>query len=173
MGLLEKVAAAEFIGMEFATWLYWLSETNSGKIRLDQFEEFELWFESPITMVSEYGEATSIVLKGGTPLEGPEARQAFRENKKISRTKVRVNFRNQTYTFNFNALDFSISGLRVPAPPNSSGPDYIILRLEILEEFDAFFHSLFRYFLHYRLDDKLWAKERGRLASWIKEFEFV
>ena len=104
MGLIEKAAAAEFLGMEFATWLYWISETNSGKIRLTGFEEFELWFESPITLVADYGEATNITLKGGTPLESPEARVAFQQNKKISRTRMRANFRNQTFAFGFNAL---------------------------------------------------------------------
>lgn len=171
MGLIEKVAAAEFLGMEFATWLYWQSETGSGKMRIEGMEEFELWFESPITLVCDYGEATNIVLKGGTPLEGPEARQAFREGKKIARSRMRVNYRNQTFTFGFNALNYSLSGLKIPAPPNSSGPDYVFLRLEIFEEFEKFFQSVFESFLAVRLDEKAWVRERDRIIGWVRGFE--
>lgn len=171
VGLIEKAAAAEFLGMEFATWLYWQSVTNGGKMKLDGIEEFELWFESPVTLVADYGEATNVTLKGGTPLESPEARQAFQENKKIARTRVRTNFRNQTFTFGFNALNFSLSGLKIPAPPNANGPDYVFLRLEIFEEFERFFQSLFEAFLKLRLDDRAWATERGRLSEWVKAFE--
>lgn len=170
MGLIEKAAAAEFLGMEFATWLYWHSETNGGKMRIEGLEEFELWFESPMTLVADYGETTSITLKGSTPLESPEARQAFRENKKIARTRLRVNFRNQTFTFGFNALNFSISGLKIPAPPNNAGPDYVFLRLEIFQEFERFFQSVFETYLNLRLDDKAWAAERARLSEWVKGF---
>lgn len=171
MGLLEKVAASEFIGMEFATWLYWHSETNSGKMRLPDHEEFELWFEAPVQLAADYGEATHISLKGGTPLEGAEARMAFREGKKLTKARMRINYRNQTYTMSFNALNFGISGLKVPTPPNSSGPDYVFLRLEIFEEFEKFFESLFDSYLKLRLNDKLWLEERKKLSEWMKNFE--
>ncbi len=173
VGLIEKAAAAEFLGMEFAMWLYWQSETKGGKMSLEGIEEFELWFESPISLVADYGEATHITLKGGTPLESVEARQAFRENKKIARSRMRINYRSQTFTLGFNALNFAVSGLKIPAPPNASGPDYVFLRLEIFEEFEAFFASIFSAYLTIRLDDKEWAKERGRIGEWVKAFQLA
>lgn len=171
MGLLEKVAAAEFIGMEFATWLYWHSDISGNKMRLPDHEEFELWFEAPVQMAADYGEATNVTLKGGTPLEGAEARMAFREGKKITRARMRINYRNQTYTFGFNALNFGISGLKIPTPPNSTGPDYVFLRMEIFEEFEKFFESLFATFLKIRLNDKSWATEKEKMADWVRNFE--
>jgi len=173
LGLLEKVAATEFLGMEFATWLYWHSETHSGKMNLPGHEEFELWFEAPVQLAADYGEATHLSLKGGTPLEGPEARTAFREGKKLTRSRMRLNYRNQTYTFGFNALNFGISGLKVPTPPNSTGPDYVFLRLEIFEEFEKFFESLFETFLKIRLSDKSWNDEREKLSGWMRNFDIA
>lgn len=170
VGLLEKVAASEFIGMEFATWLYWLSETNGGKVKLEGHDEFEIWFEAPIQLAADYGEATHMVLKGGTPLEGAEARTAFTEGKKITKARLRINYQNQTYTFGFNALTFGISGLKVPTPPGTSGPDYVFVRMEAFEEFEKFFDSLFETYLKLRLDDKAWAAESARLKAWIREF---
>ncbi len=171
MGVLEKVAAAEFLGMEFATWLYWQSETNGGKMKLSGLEEFELWFEAPVQLVADYGEATNVTLKGGTPLEGPEAHIALREGKKLSKAKLRVNYRNQTYTFGFNALNFAISGLKVPTPPNSHGPDFVFLRLEIFEEFEKFFDSIFQVFLKLRLNEQAWGMEHQEIRKWVKAFE--
>lgn len=170
MGLLEKVAASEFIGMEFATWLYWHSEVNGAKMQIEGHEEFELWFEAPVQMACDYGEATHLTLKGGTPLEGAEARSAFTEGKKITKARMRLNYRNQTYTFGFNALNFGISGLKVPTPPGSTGPDYVFVRLEVFEEFEKFFDSLFETYLKLRLDDRRWADEKAKINGWIREF---
>lgn len=170
MGLLEKIAASEFIGMEFATWLYWQSETQGAKMKIDGHEEFELWFEAPVQLACDYGEATQLTLKGGTPLEGAEARSAFTEGKKITRARMRLNYRNQTYTFGFNALNFGISGLKVPTPPGSAGPDYVFLRMEIFEEFEKFFDSLFDSYLKLRLDEKAWSAEKSKIAEWVRDF---
>ena len=171
MGTIEKVAAAEFLGMEFATWLYWQSETNNGKLKLEGLEEFEVWFEAPIQLTADYGEATQLTLKGGTPLEGPEARTAFREGKKIAKVKARVNYRGQTYTFGFNALNFQLSGLKIPTPPNANGPDYLFVRLEMFEEFEKFWSQVFDLFLAKRLKDAAWGTERGKIKSWVKSFD--
>jgi hypothetical protein len=173
VGVLEKVAATEFLGMEFLTWLYWHSETNNGKMNIPGVEEFELWLEAPIQLVSDYGEATNVTLKGGTPLEGPEARIGFRENKKLAKTRLRVNYRNQTFTCGFNALNFAITGLKIPAPPNASGPDYVFVRLEIFEEFEKFFTSIFETFLKLRLKDSAWNEQRDKLRKWVRSFDFA
>ena len=173
MGALEKIAATEFIGEEFATWLYWRSETNSGKMKLDGVEEFELWFEAPVELVCDFGEATTVALKGGTPLESPEARQALRENKLISKAALRLLWRNQTFTFGFRAQSFAVAGLKVPVPPNAAPADYLHLRLEILQEFEAFFQKVFEAFLKLRLTDKAWTQERKRMADWVKAFDLA
>ena len=169
MGVLEKVAAAEFLGMEFATWLFYNSYQNNGKLTIPGLEPFELWFESPVTMASDYGEATQVTLKGGTPLEGPEAQSAFLAGKKISRVKVRINLRNQTYSFSFNPLNFNVSGLRLPAPPGAEGPDYAFVRLEIFEEFEKFIGELFQAYMVVRADDKKWPGESEAIKAWIRD----
>lgn len=161
------------MGQEFATWLYWQSETKQGKLKLDGIEEFELWFESPISITADYGEATVVTLKGGTPLESPEARQGFREGKKVEKARLRVNYRNQTYTFGLTASTLAISALKVPVPQNASPADYLFIRLEVFEEFEAFFRSVFDAYLRLRLADQQWEKERGRMREWIREFELA
>jgi hypothetical protein len=173
MGAIETIAATQFLGQEFATWLYWLSETNGGKIKLDGIEEFEAWFESPVQLVADYGEATSVVLAGGTPMESPEARQALRENKMLDRTRLRVIWRNQTFSCSFNASTFSISGLKLPVPPNAPAADHIFLRLEIFEQFEFFFESIFAAFLKLRLSEKQWAPARRKMSEWVKAFELA
>lgn len=170
--MIEKAAAAEFLGMEFATWLHRLSVTADHKVTLPGIDgELEIWFESPVALAADYGEATNVTLKGAQPLEGAEASTALREGKKLARSRVRVNFRNQTYTFTFNALNYSISGLKIPAPPDSTGPDHVFLRLEIFEEFERFWGQVFDAFLAIRLDDKEWAKERRAIAAWVRDLQ--
>jgi hypothetical protein len=140
-------------------------------MKIEGLEEFELWFEAPIQLAADYGEATHLTLKGGTPLEGPESRMAFREGKKIAKTKARVNYRGQTYTFGFNALNFQLSGLKVPVPPNATGPDYLFVRLEMFEEFEKFWGQVFEAFLEKRLKDTAWKSEHSKVKDWVKTFD--
>jgi hypothetical protein len=171
LGLIEKVEAIEFLGQEFLTWMCWHSERENGKMKLAGMDEFELYFEAPVRLVADYGEATVVTLLGGTPMDSPESRQALKEGKKLDRTRLRLIHRNQTYTFGFNAANFAISGLKLPLPPNVSPADFIFVRLEILEEFEKFMSTLFDAFLSIRLEDKKWDEERRKLAKWVKSFE--
>jgi hypothetical protein len=171
VGLIEKIEATQFLGQEFATWLCWHSETGSGKFKLAGLEEFDLFCEAPVQLVCDYGEATSITLKGGTPMQSPEARLALREGKKVDRMRVRVNYRNMTHTFGFNASSFALSGLKIPVPQNVSNADYIFVRLEMFEEFERFFQSVFERFLKLRLDEKAWSAEQAKIAEWVKSVE--
>ncbi len=169
MGVIEKIQAIEFLGREFATWLFWLSYKGNGAIKIDDVEPFELWFESPAELVNDFGDATSVVLKGTAPLESPEAMRAFRENKKIQRAAVRVNYRNATYTFNFHAGRFLTSGLRLPLPSPATSPDYLLVRFQLLQEFDKFWEGLFEKFLAVLFDEKAWRAERKKIATWLAE----
>ena len=170
MGLMEKAAATEFIGLEFATWLYWQSEKSAGKLRLQGLDEFDCWFEAPVELTAEYGDATVITLKGGAPLESPEARRALLENKKINKAHLRIIWQNQTFTFALRASNFAVSGLKLPVPPKSGG-DYLDLRFEMFEAFEKFWGQVLEHFLTLRLNDKAWRPERKRMSDWVKSFE--
>jgi hypothetical protein len=167
--LVEKLQMSEALGREFATWLYWVSFKGNGRVELPGVEPFEVWFESPVELVNDYGEVTSVVLKGGTPLESPEALKAFSENKKIQRTHLRVIFKNQTYTFAFHAGRFLVSGLKLPLPSGQSSSDYLLLRFEILQEFDSFWDSVLERFFEIRFDDKKWRAQRKQISAWIRQ----
>lgn len=169
MGLAEAVQASEFMGREFATWLYWLSFSGNGMVKLDDLDPFEIWFESPVELVHDYGEATSVVVKGSMPLESPEALQAFRENKKIQRTRIRLIYKNLTYTFGFHAGRFLVSGLRLPTPSSVAGSDYLITRFLLLEDFEKFWDALWEKFLALRLNEKAWRAQRKVIAARIAD----
>lgn len=172
MESIEKIEAAHFLGQEFLTWLWWRSEQANGKMRVEEIdEEFEIFLEAPVRLVSDYGEATLVALGGGTPLESPEARQAAREGKKLDRARVRLISRNQTYTFALDATNLAISGLKLPVPPNVAANEMIYARMEVFEEFERFFSSIFQAFLRMRLDAKKWAHERRQMADWVKAVE--
>jgi len=151
MGLMEKAAATEFIGLEFATWLYWQSEKSAGKLRLQGLDEFDCWFEAPVELTAEYGDA-------------------LLENKKIAKAHLRIIWQNQTFTFAFRASNFAVSGLKLPVPPKSGG-DYLDLRFEMFEAFEKFWGQVLDHFLTLRLNDKAWRPERKRMSDWVKSFE--
>lgn len=167
MGLAEKAAASEHLGQEFATWLYWRSSTHGSRVKLDGVEEFQVWFESPVELVSDWGDATAVVVSGGLPLDSPEAHRALREGKRIAKARLRLIVKNQTHTCAFDASVFAVSGLKVPLPPNLGGGDAMLLRLELFEEFEAFLSQIFEAFLRLRLDDKAWAGEAKKMSAWV------
>ncbi len=163
----EKLEFAKFIGFEFATWLCWLSHKNNGQIKIDGFEPFDLYFESPIQFFSEIGDATIAVLKGSQPINSPEACRAFKEGKLIDKAALRINYHNQTYTFTLNAARLLISGLRLPMPSNVTLQNYIEVRIERLKEFDEFFENLFKTYLALRCDEKKWNAITHSITQWI------
>ena len=167
MGMIEKIEASKFIGMEFATWLLWLSHKMNGRIKLEGKEAFDLYFESPVQLFADVGDATVATLKGSLPIDSPEAHLALQEGKLIAKAAMRMNYRNQSYTFTLDASRMTLSALKVPMPANVTKQDYLYVRLERIQEFEEFFDKLFDSYLEIRCDEKEWLPVCNEITEWI------
>ena len=120
MSLVENIQQKSFLGAEFATWLWYRSETADGRIDLPGGRSCEVAFERDIVLTSEGGEAVASALKGETPAFSPEAATALHSGKKIKRARLRIVVEDTTWELTLNAENFDWSGLKIDTPAEPS-----------------------------------------------------
>ena len=168
MTLVERIEQKSFLGTEFATWLWFQSETERGTINLGKAEKNpQLEFEKDLVLTSDFGEATASTLKGDMPTMAPEAVAALVAGKKVKRAKIRITHDNATFLFTLNAENFDWGSLKVEVPPSLPFEEAVPIRLKALDQFHALFQTLFSHFLDIRLDASRWKKVEKSMRDWV------
>ncbi len=164
----DDTRTSEELGLDFATWLLWKSVSGAGKVELTSALSFELYVLGPLTLVSDYGEATSITLQGDNPAGSPEAARALNEGKHLAKFVAKLIHQNQSHDFTFNALTFTCASLKLP--PIEKGPpiDTLMIRLDAFERFEEFWSEIYGHFLEIRLAEKPWKAETGKIRKWVQ-----
>lgn len=165
----DDARTSEELGLDFATWLLHRSVTGGNKVSLSKNLEFDLFVLGPLTLVSDYGEATSITLQGDNPASSPEAGRALNEGKHVAKATMKIIHENQTYDFTFNALTFTCASMKLPPMPKQAPVDTLLLRLDAFERFEEFWGRVYEEFLTLRLQDKAWKSETTRIRKWVTE----
>ena len=152
MALVEMVQQKSFLGTEFATGLWYRSETNQGKIDLGKAGGCEVLFEKDLVLTSDYGDATASTFKGEAPTLSPEAATALAAGKKVKRARMILTYKDVEWPLTLNAETFDWGGLKIDVPPSLPFEESAPLRLQALDEFHRFFGLLYSAFLDLRLD---------------------
>jgi recombination associated protein RdgC len=167
MALVERIQQKSFLGTEFATWLWYRSESNRGTLEVGDGKTCQMDFEKDLVLTSDYGEATASALKGDAPTLAPEAAAALAQGKKVRRARIRVTLDNVNWSMALNAENFDWGGLKVEIPPSLPFEEALPLRLKALEEFHQLFETLFGRFLDLRLNPDLWEPEERAMRAWV------
>lgn len=166
MGMLELIQQKSFIGREFLTWLWFLSETqgacDAGEMRV----EIELL--GPILLEAHYGDARAQTLKGDAPGTAPEARTALLEGKKLRRGKFKLAVGDNDWTCTLDGDTLQLSGLNMPKTGKMGFEEQLGVRLSSVQEYEAMIGRLFEQFLELRLDAEAWAEEVPRIHEWVE-----
>ena len=167
MTLVEQIQQKSFLGAEFATWLWYQSESRRGNIDMGKGKPLQVDFESDLVLTSDYGDATASTLRGDAPTLSPEAAAALVAGKKVKRAKIRVTQENMVWVLALNALNFDWGSLKIEVPPSLPFEEAVPLRLKALEEFHQTFELLFSRFLDLRLDPDIWEQEEQAIRQWV------
>lgn len=91
MGLLEAIEKTEFLGSEFLTWLWYMTEKNTGFFEIKDLGPAEVWFYDSVKLEKgkEGGYRESIVCKGATS-DLKEARLGLRNGKRLKETRIKI-----------------------------------------------------------------------------------
>ncbi len=136
------------IGRDFLMWLWYYSETV-GKITIDQYGEFDLMIEGPLTFADSSdarGAAETTIKKGESPLRSAEAKAAIEVGKKLKKAKLAITRDNQIWSGTFDADQFAFGSFKLPEGEEMNEDEIFAERVENLAIFREAFIAYFRKF---------------------------
>jgi DNA recombination-dependent growth factor C len=102
---------------DFLTWLWFYSEHEDGELSHEQFGDFAMIIEAPLTLAfasEAQGAAETVLKKGDRPLRSAEAKAALSVGKKLKKAKFTMARGEDIWSGTFDAENFCFSGLSVP-----------------------------------------------------------
>lgn len=176
MDLLDLINEKRFLGQEYLTWLWFISETKP-EIDIDG-NTVQLAFD--YNMQLECGEGASckrIACKGGSESgsdEKTEAKMAIGLGKKIEQAKILLSINESEFWLTSNGRLLSLTGVKMPrvvytddGGDEALGRQGLVLeRISLITILTRTMDSIFRKFLMLRTDQKAWAAEVNKIRDW-------
>ena len=168
MDLIEKINRTAFLGSEFLTYLWFMSETSDEGYLSDPDEErFEVVFDDRLTVGGAQVNAQENLFRGGHPTSSLEAHAALRLGKLATEARVRIQRGAQEWAFILKSADLSISALQVPSVLSKKDDDRFYERMYLVEELEKMLSFLYRKFLEARLSSG-WSEELlPKIRTWV------
>ena len=166
MALLEQITRSAFLGEEFLTWLWHLSETAHDPFKVPKVGSCQIAMGQDMILGNGSADAQTVVLRGEMPSASPEARQALAAGKRLRRAKFYLTIENVQWGCTIVGTTLTISGLRVPSAAGADFDSHCLARLDAVERFDRAIQWLFEQFLERRLNGKRWDAELRAVGKW-------
>ena len=176
MDLADLMKEKQFIGQEFLTWVWFISDLNSGLVELPGFGAVEIWFEQRMMLESGSGDMRQAVVCSGRELDLAEALTALREGKKVSQVRLRIGFEEREWHLTLKDQGLELTGVK---PPKTFDPDEeepesdagkLLERVALLQELIRILDALYARFLTARLTDRWENEEIPRLRKWLNSY---
>ena len=178
MDLVDLIREKRFLGQEFLTWLWYLSEVNSGLIQVKNFGTVEIWFEERMVLDSGQDNFRQSVTCQGRNLGLAEARTALRQGKKVSQARLRLTSADHVWRMTVKAEGFEITGLRLPntidpyEEGEASPAGRLLDRVALVQELMNLLDRLFVQFLSTRLSDAWDDRDLAGIRQWLRDTKF-
>jgi hypothetical protein len=165
MNFVELVERGAFLGEEFLIWL-WMRGLTDGGSGLDE-DQSACFIDDAVQLVTEQGYVKELSLSKGNPAESREAFEALHKGMRPVKAKVRLISGDMEWTFVLNAINLSISALKLPLSSSQDVQSRILDRMLLLEQGMAYIESRFKYFLILRLQDPI--ELQKTIKSWLHQ----
>lgn len=159
-------------GRDFLTWLWYFSETQDGKIMLDNYGSLSLIVEGPLSfaLLDEAGGAGETVVKKGAPLRSAEAKAALAVGKKLKKAKVTIVQADNVWSGTFDADKFCFSGLSLPDGEEMEIHSKFEERVNFLNIFRLALEEYFKTFVE-SVKSMNWPEELANIQKWSADRE--
>ena len=164
----EDDAVSNSPGQDFLTWLWFISETRGGILKLPS-GEFAVMIEGPLTFVMEGQGAHETVLRRGTPALSVEAKIALLSGKKLRKARLIFARGQDQWQVTLDADPFVFRGLKLPEGEKLEPISRFQERMTSLSTFTSAFLELFDRFMNERTNEKTWEKTRAEIHRWVSE----
>ncbi len=166
MDLVAAVKRLDFLGQEFLSWLWFVAEREGGMVRLPDGSPVEIEPINQVTLSSGQGPAGFTVACRGRQAAGPEAREALRQGRRVTRAGFLIRTEDAAWQVTIDAATLSLTGVRPAPDPDSDDADPLD-RLLGIRDLVKIIEGMFGMFLDVRLDERWEAEELPALRRWI------
>lgn len=168
MDLIEKINRTAFLGSEFLTYLWFMSETSESHYRIDDDSDpFDIFFDDRLTVGGAQVNAQENLFRGGHPTSSLEAHAALRLGKLATEARVRLVRGAQEWAFVLKAGDLAVSALQVPAVLSKNDEDRFYERMYLVEELEKMLNHIYRNFLEAKLSDTWRTELLPEIRAWV------
>jgi recombination associated protein RdgC len=174
MDLLELINQKAFLGQEYLTWLWYLSERDE-PARLPDGRAVRVVLGDRLTLGPAPGAEGARVAVRGQETSLAEARQALKRGKLVESLRLGLELDGEEYWLTLNAAELGISSLKTPAvaqpaegagSPEAGREGLVLERVALIEEALAAVEGLFAAYLARRLDEAEGAELHRALVEW-------
>ena len=170
MDLSELLNQKVFLGQEFLTWLWHLSE-NEGGAEIKDLNWVEVSLGERLVLGPAMGEEGARVTVSGHESSLAEAREALRQGKLVEILRLNLEIHGEEYGLNLDAAELALRSMKLPTgAPMGEEPEglegLVLERVALMENALKAVEGLFKLFLSQRLDDSLGPELRRALGRW-------
>ncbi len=166
-------------GRDFLTWLWFETEQNGGRLHHDEFGDFVLSLEGPLTLAFSPGKTKDpelagsgeSVIKKGNPMLSAEAKASLSGGKKLRKAKLMLARGDaDKWTFSFDADTFAFNGLSLPEGEEMELNARFEERIFLINILYEVMKAYFRRFVESVSGDRL-TETQAALRQWVKDRE--
>ncbi|MCF8034497.1 MAG: hypothetical protein K9K66_13270 [Desulfarculaceae bacterium] len=173
MDLNELLNQKIFLGQEFLTWLWHLSETEGGA-EMPELNWVEVSLGERMVLGPAMGDEGARITVSGHEASVAEAREALRQGKLVESLRLGLEIHGEEYWLNLDAAELGIKSLKLPSAArmgeDPEGLEGLVLeRVAMMESALKALEGLFKRFLAQRLDSNEGPELRKALAAWAAE----
>ena len=157
-----------FLGQEFLTWLWCVSETEQ-QVNLDSGKQVLLMLGDRLVLGPvQAAEGVRVTVKG-QEVSLAEAREALRRGKQVEAMRLGLEIDGEEFWTNLRGADLAVSAMRTPpTAPGEDGEEGLILeRIALAETALSTLEELFGRYLARRLDEHQAPELLADLRQWV------
>lgn len=168
---IEDKAVSDDVGLDFLTWLWFVSETNPKALDTPTNGPngpAGVLVEGPLTFDMEGGGAHQITLRKGNPPISSEAKACLLAGKKLSQCKLSLARGDEVWSGTFHATNFVTAGLKLPASEEDLDPVSLFqMRVRKLDEYREMLTGLYDRFILERTVQQAWSRTVKAMKEWV------
>ena len=162
----EDGVVGDSIGDDFLTWLWFVSETRGGIMRVEA-GDFMFMVEGPLTFAMEGEGAHEALLRRGAPEVSSEAKIALLSGKKLRRARLLIARGSETWQTTLDADQFTFRGMKLPEGEKLDPISRFEERMRLLKTFTDAFLGMYTQFLKERMLPDTWLQVQKKIHGWV------
>jgi hypothetical protein len=174
VGLLEDIEKTEFLGSEFLTWLWYMSETHTGSFNVEGYQSVEIWFYDSIKLEKgELKDKESVICNGVTS-DLKEARVGLNNGKKIKEVRIKMIIDDEEWFLTIDSICLDFKKLKTPKvekdemETDTQDEDALFYeKVFLIEKSIAVIESIFYSFMKERLSETWDTVSVPAIRNWI------